>query len=354
MHIFIPVYFNAPLGGLQSHVKAIVKAILCAGHTCTVMCNPGPFANTLVNMGIAVLETTYHSLDESVGQAMKRDPFDLVHAHPFSSRKVGLMVARKQGIPFLLTFHGTYLDSLKEYHKEVDFIITVSDAIRDYLSQRGSFPVERIFTIPNGVETSLFHKTDTTWDEVLQHYSVLADKIYTPQDRRLLFVSRFDKDKQFVLDTVKETWNKVKETKSFDLVWLVVGDGTLRADLEAYAAEINLLAGRELIIFMGWQNEESLARLYNACHLTIGPGRCVIESMACGTPAVAVGSKGYVGLIDISSWTKGVYENFGGFGSKYDLYSLDAMFNDIDSVIYDDNALKDLGQLSERTVKAFF
>jgi hypothetical protein len=264
------------------------------------------------------------------------------------------MVARKQGIPFLLTFHGTYLDSLNMYKNDVDFIITVSDAIRDHLSKSVSFPVDRIITIPNGVETSLFHRTNSNWDEVVQLYPVLADKSFSNEDRRILFVSRFDKDKKFIVDMVKETWKKVKETKAFDIVWLVVGNGTLRTDLEASASEINFLAGREIIIFMGWQNEESLARLYNACHLTVGPGRCVIESMACGTPAVAVGSKGYVGLIDKSSFTKGVYENFGGFGSKHDFHRADAMFSDIDRVIYDDHTLYSLGHLSEQTVKTFF
>lgn len=318
------------------------------------MCKQGPFAQSLVDVGVRVLATTYESTDLCVEEVMRSASFDLVHAHPFASRKVGLEVARQQQIPFLLTFHGTYLDSLSSYGEHVDFIIAVSNAIRDYLSNIKCFPVERIMTIPNGVDTNLFHPKELGWDKLAQHFRVLADVSRRKEDRRILFVSRLDEDKQFVLDIVRETWANIMQSKAFDLTWLIAGDGTLRSEMEVAATKINRSAERKLIIFLGWQNEPSLARLYSACHLTIASGRSVMESMACGTPVIAIGSKGYVGLVDSEFAMKGVYGNFGGFGSKRDYYEADSMFHDIDRVIYNENDLVNLGRLSMEMINVFF
>ncbi len=354
MKVFIPVFFHAALGGLHSHVRAQVLALLRAGHHPTVMCKPGPFADAMADLGAAVLETDFSSKDSDVTQALAGGRFDLVHAHPFASRVVGLEVARRQRCAFVLTLHGMYTDGLESYADDVDLVITVSAAIRDLALRAGPIDPDRVVVLPNGVETEVFHPFAQPWAELEADYDSLRELRAAGASRRVLFASRMDTDKQFILDVVADTFAEARRTRSFDLGWIVVGDGTERASLEAAGRELNEAAGRRLVAFLGWLPESDLARLYNACHLGVAPGRSVLDCMACSTAVVAVGSKGYVGLVDGPGCLRGMYGNFGGFGTKHVEYRPGVMFADIDRVIYDDDQLAGLGRLSHDAVSTFY
>jgi glycosyltransferase involved in cell wall biosynthesis len=383
MNIFIPVFFNAQLGGLQSNVISQIKALLNAKYTCTVMCKPGIFAESLKKLGVKTLETSFDFFDSDVQLAKAAGPFDLVHAHPFSSRMVGLSVAKQMKIPFILTFHGTYLDSLEEYYTDVDIIFAVCPAIREYLIKSSNFPPERILVVPNGVDTNIFYPSAGQGArlDLAEFVKKIKRSLFFPirkkplnsQDtrlakrfpaldqfpldgnfRRIFFASRMDKDKQFILDVIKETWHNINFRKAYNLQWIVAGDGVLLEEMEKAAQELNAAAKKKLVIFLGWQEESSLAILSSNCHLAIAPGRSALEAMACGTPVIAVGSKGYIGLINKENVFKGVYTNFGGFGNKHEDYEPGTMYQDIDRVIYDDYLLSELGELSKSVISCFF
>jgi glycosyltransferase involved in cell wall biosynthesis len=353
MRILIPVFFKAPLGGLQSHVRAHVDALLEAGHDCAVMCKPGPFADSLRRRPIQVLTTTFEDVEEAVRQAEEAGPYTLVHAHPFGSRRVGLELARRQRIPLVLTLHGTYTDSLPDYAGDVSLLLAVSPAIRDYLLQKVEFPPERVLVTPNGVDTRVFQPTEPDWKALAEHDPALAIGADSAA-RRVFFVSRLDPDKSFILDVVGECWQEMVRRRAFELEWWVAGDGTLRRELETQAARVNAAAGRRLIVFLGWLSESALALCYNACHLAIAPGRSALEAMACGKPTIAIGSKGYVGLVDSDLAPRGAYTNFGGFGAKHEDYAPGTLFHDIERVIYDEDERERLGRLSQAFVDAFF
>lgn len=53
---------------------------------------------------------------------------------------------------------------------------------------------------------------------------------------------------------------------------------------------------------------------YTRSSVVIGPGRCALEAMSCGTPTIALGSASYSGLVGPDTWQKAVYSNFGGVG----------------------------------------
>jgi glycosyltransferase involved in cell wall biosynthesis len=354
MHVFIPVFFNAPLGGLQSHVQAQVKALLRNSHTCTIMCKPGPFADSIKQLNVKVLEHDFQSTPQGIDLAMSAGPYDLVHAHPFGSRVIGLEVSRLYNIPFILTFHGMYDDYLAEYSKELRLLITVSNAIRDKVIKDQTVPPERIAVIPNGVDTDTFTPTHLSWSQVAEQLPALKQSDICGADRRVLFVSRMDVDKQFILDVLLETWQEILDTKTFDFKWIVAGDGTQREKLEEVARKINQKANQQLVSFVGWQEEATLAKLYNTVDLCIAPGRSTLDSMACGTPVIAVGSKKYVGLIDNNQFLSGMYGNFGGSGQKHKSYQSGLMFKQITEIIHDDHKLEKLGTLSKEIVQTFY
>ena len=353
MRVLIPVYFNAPLGGVQSYVRAQANALLRAGHACRIMCKPGPFSDGLRRAGIDTIETTFQDVTASVVRACDSGRYGLVHAHPFQSLAVGKQVAARQRVPLVCTFHGTALDALPAYADSVDLCITVSAAIRDLIVDEQILPASRVLVIPNGVDTEVFNPAAADLDALRSSVRSLGKLEVLADDRRVLFVSRLDADKRFILDVVMETWEEMQRTRAFDIMWWVAGDGSLLSEMEQAATELSRAAGRELVHFLGWQHECTLAALYNNCHLAIAPGRSALESMACARPVIAIGSKGYIGLIDDERALEGVYGNFGGLGRKHQDYRPGSMFEAIDSVIYDDYELERLGKLSLSVVNAF-
>lgn len=348
MHVVIPVFFRAPLGGLQAHVRAQALALCGAGHGCTVLCKPGPFANELASLGVEVVETDFASPDGSADRVDHLDRVDLVHAHPFASRRAGLEIARRRGVPFVLTLHGQNLDGLASYADRVHLVIAVSPAVRDLAVAQEAADPQRVVVIPNGVDTRTFRPLDGSGP-----HDDPANREAIGQDRRILFASRLDEDKRTVLDMVSATWREMMRTRAFDLHWWIAGDGTCRAEMEARAAELDRAAVRRLVEFCGWLPEQELARFYNRCHLCVAPGRCALDCLACATPVVAVGSRGYVGLLDEQRCLDGMHGNFGGWTGRAETWP-GAMFEDIDSVVYDDERLARLGHLGQRLVASWF
>lgn len=341
MHVFIPVHFHAPLGGLQAHVIAQLRAVHRAGGRVTVMAPPGPFADMVLAEGAHFVISSDAPVHAEAQRAIAeaKEPFDLVHAHPFRARQVGLEVARHVGVPFLLTLHSLYNDQLPSYADSVDSVIVVSNAIRDRLLAENAILPERIVVIPNGVDT--------------ERFTVARKRMPALERRRVLVASRLDRDKLFILDALCATWRRLAECRAFDIEWTIAGEGAERVRLEQAAAELEKRAGQPLVRFLGWLTEDELPAAYADADLCIAPGRCALEAMASGTATIALGSKGYVGLIDKPTAFAGAYSNFGGVGQDSSGAG-QALFHDLDRVIYDRGELERLGHVGRDLVTAFF
>jgi glycosyltransferase involved in cell wall biosynthesis len=341
MHVFIPVHFHAPLGGLQAHVIAQLRAVHRAGGRVTVMAPSGPFADMVLAEGAHFVTSSDAPVHTEAQRAIAeaKAPFDLVHAHPFRARQVGLEVARHVGVPFLLTLHSLYNDQLSSYADSVDSVIAVSSAIRDRLLAENAFLPERIVVIPNGVD--------------IERFTAARKRMPAPERRRVLVASRLDRDKSFILDALIATWRRLAECRAFDIEWTIAGEGVERDRLEHAAAELEKRAGKPLVHFLGWLTEDELPAAYVEADLCIAPGRCALEAMASGTATIALGSKGYVGLIDEPTAFAGAYSNFGGVGQGT-CEAGEALFHDLDRVIYNRGELERLGQVGRDLVTAFF
>ena len=353
MRVFIPVFFNAPFGGLHAHVRAQCAALRRAGNAVTVLCKPGPFAEILQRDSVEILSTDFDDLEAAIGLALSAGPFDLIHAHPFASRHVGLAVANATDVPLVVTFHREYMDDLNGWHDSADAIVAVSPAIRDYLWGQTDVDPTKLLMVPNGVDLSVFTAAADGQERVS---SDGAPAIETRGRSRqaICFASRLDVDKLFALEALKDCWRRCAETRAFTIEWWIAGEGSERQSMEREAAKLNDAAGRELVRFHGWLDDASLAKLYGTADLTIGPGRCVPESMACGTPALAIGKASYVGLIEARRFVAGLHTNFGECYQEDGGCASGAMFDDIDRVIYDRELLWQLGQSSVALIRAYF
>jgi glycosyltransferase involved in cell wall biosynthesis len=152
--------------------------------------------------------------------------------------------------------------------------VTPSDATRDELLELGFRP-ERVTAVPNGV-----------------------DPFFTPGDGRsaepsILAVGRLAPVKRFelVIEAAIEARRSVP-----GLTLTIVGDGPMRAELEARAAAAD---AADWIRFPGRVDREDLVAHYRRAWLVVsgslaeGWGLSLTEGAACGTPCVATDIRGH-------------------------------------------------------------
>lgn len=304
MNVLLPVFFHSAMGGLHRHILSSVKVLIREGHEVTVVCKPGPFAEEVEALGGQVMRTDYSNEDVTrVIDAVGTQSFDLVYAHPFDSRQVGLAVAETHGIPFVLVIHGMYDDEIEQYHASVSRVIAVSERIAVHLVEHCPAIESKLIVIPNGVDDAFVpNATKVTSERVTG-----------------LFTSRLDADKLFILDVFLDALED-ERIKSLPIDWLIVGDGTQR---EKYASryEKALEGTSQTMEWLGWVEQDDLPEVMRRADFVIAPGRSALEGMAVGKPTIAVGSKSYQGLVTPSTWQDIASTNFGGIGNKYEGYS---------------------------------
>lgn len=309
--MFVPVFFRAEHGGLHNHVEAQIRAAKAGGFHVTLQCRAGPWADKMSAL-CSVIHADYDDLDACVAAGLAAGPYDLVHAHPYASRRVGMEVAARLGIPIIVTNHGPYLDELDVHHQSIDMVVCISEATRRKIIWKSKMDPARTVVIPNGVDRHVF--------KVRRHRS--------SESRRVIVPSRFDVDKKFLIKKLLTTWEGAAQDPETwaDVEWLIVGDGTKLPDLKKASAELNAALGGERVHFTGWATPKELARLFASSAVAVAPGRSALEALASGLPTVALGSRGYTGLIDGPGALDGLHANFGGAGSKG---AADAMLIDV-------------------------
>ena len=333
MHVFMPFVANAKRGGLHAHVEALARLLVGSGHRCTVMCRPCPSVTTLRDMQVEVLETDFADVHTAVAAAIEHSSYDLVHAHPFLSREVGLRVARQLQVPMILTVHGMQADDIETWIDDVGLVLCVSAAIRDFLVESCARAASKSLVLPNGVDTSVFHPVDGLPEGLEGASDPPLDAISGNSADRVgplvLIVTRMHQDKLFIVECLEELFSSVDTIGERRLNFLVVGEGDLEERLRARAQILNSQLKRSAVECRGWQDVEALARLYRMADVAIAPGRSALEAMACGTPVIAIGSKGYVGLVCPDNILTAAHSNFGGVGSKHQGYEAGALMRDL-------------------------
>lgn len=346
MHLLIPIFFNAPQGGLHDNVRATVHFLLARQHRVTVVCRPGPFANQLREEGVGVIETSYDfgSLSASIDNIKtlhKRTPIDLIHSHPFASRELGMIAAQVLGLPCVVTMHGKYLDKLSQNIDKLDAVLTVSEGIRHYLLTNGEVGhPEKFYVVPNTPNANLFKAIKVTPTKEKAKGRIVIS-----------LVTRLDQDKAFILDIFYQAVAYAAKYYSGCIHWCVVGQGTLQ---KAFSERVEALLGENSISYTGWLQGEKLRDAYCQSDAVIAPGRCALEAMNCGIPAIALGSKGYIGLVDSDRWQVAVYSNFGGVGNKHSDYAQGSVEKDLNTLMQSKDVRSALGIFCQGIVHHLF
>jgi glycosyltransferase involved in cell wall biosynthesis len=224
-----------------------------------------------------------------VGAAVVTRPrFDLVLCGHLNLLPAAFAARPLPNVPLGLIVHG-----IEAWHRtgrrltdrfagRIDFLVSVSAVTRTrFLSWSGAGEVPT-FLLPNTVDTAYF--TPGTADPALVDRWGLTGK------RVLLTLARLEARERYkgideILDILPSLLAEFP-----DLVYVVAGDGSDRARLEAKAASLGV---RPRVIFTGYVPESEKRDLYRAAHVFAMPGHgegfgiVFLEAMACGIPVVA-------------------------------------------------------------------
>ncbi|MFO1054801.1 MAG: glycosyltransferase [Planctomycetota bacterium] len=213
--------------------------------------------------------------------------YDLVHAHTaYVDGTAALAIARMRGVPCVITEHtgpfsGLMTNALVRRRtlasiRDADRVWAVSRALRDEIAGwLGESDPANLAVLHNGIDTSLFVPSAAATDR--------GDAVV-----RLGAVGVFEdvKDPALLLDAF-QVYHRARPASSLTLV----GDGPLRAAVEARIAELGLSA---VVRLTGRLPREEIARMLRdeidalvVASRTETFGMVVIEAMACGKPVVA-------------------------------------------------------------------
>ena len=223
-------------------------------------------------------------------------PPDAINLH-FALYSFPVLTSLPKNVPVTFTFHGPWaMESAEEgsgswsvrfkqwleqqVYQRCDRFIVLSKAFGTILHETYNIPWSKIHIIPGGVDIERFQPN-------LSRQAARSQLGWHP-DRPTLFttrrlVHRMGLDK--LITALAEVKHQVPD------VWLAIaGKGALRADLEQQVQELGL---QDHVQFLGFLSDEELPLAYQAADLTVVPsqslegfGLVLLESLACGTPAL--------------------------------------------------------------------
>ena len=221
---------------------------------------------------------------------------DAINLH-FALYSFPLLQVLPKGVPVTFSFHGPWaLESKQEgsgklsvflkhwvedrvYHR-CDRFIVLSKAFGDILHQEYQIPWHKIHVIPGGVDLSRF--------QINRSRPEARSQMDWPQNRPIIFTAR-RLVRRVGLDKLLMAVATIKP--QIPDIWLAIaGKGPLQADLQQQATDLGL---NDNVKFLGFLPDDQLPIAYQAADLSVMPsqslegfGLAVLESLACGTPAL--------------------------------------------------------------------
>src|SRR5262249_9123753 len=151
-------------GGVERGTIDIAAAVVRAGGKATVVSAGGPMVRELERAGarhVPMRVDSKNVLDmwrnvDPLARLIAREGVDLVHARSRAPAWSARAAARKGGVPFVTTFHGTY--NFKSWFKKRynaimasgDRVIAISEFIAGHVKNHYHVPPERIEVIHRG------------------------------------------------------------------------------------------------------------------------------------------------------------------------------------------------------------
>lgn len=297
------VYFPPEVGGLESHVYFLTRALVELGHTVEVVTSrslPGVPKEEEMD-GVRVHRTWFparnplgwgvHSLASLPKTRALGKKADIIHAQAFASVIPGMAARAVSGAPLVATFHTSHFlqragnplwaPLLGALVRAPDYTLAASREIAEVAE--GLSPGTPVEALTNGVDTSFFRPVEAALPP--------SDKPRVVLLRRL-----FPKNGvEFFVRALPMILREVEAEAIF------IGDGPERGKLEGLARELGVEGS---VRFMGKRPHKEIPGLLSSGALAVIPSLmeatsvAALEAMACGIPVAASNVGGLPEIVD--------------------------------------------------------
>ena len=240
----------------------------------------------------------------------KQINYDVIHSHYWLSGLAAGQLKANWNIPIIQMFHTlallknkiakspNELESENRINGEIqvlqmaDRVVVATIDERQHLDELYQADVEKIATIPPGVDTNRFYPIPE--DEAKAFLNIPKD------EKMLLFVGRIEPLKG--IDTLIKAIAQMRKSDVMSTCphYLYIIGGDPNGEVIDEESEIHRLKRLchdlgvdDLIIFMGKKDQDTLPYYYSAAEIVVMPsnyesfGMVALEAMACATPVVA-------------------------------------------------------------------
>lgn len=150
------------LRGSTLYTLGLARELKHRGHKVALLSPGGLLEDSLEELRIPLLRAPIHGqlwrdllyLNTYVEGVREFDP-ELLHVQHQDLAGIGALIARRTGLPWVLTVHAQVRHPLRFPLAEPPWLIAVSEDVRQSLVTAGMVPRERIEVSPNGVTVSL-------------------------------------------------------------------------------------------------------------------------------------------------------------------------------------------------------
>ncbi|RMH17854.1 MAG: glycosyltransferase family 1 protein [Gemmatimonadetes bacterium] len=297
------VYFPPEVGGLESHVFYLCRALAARGHRVDIVTSrsrPGLPAHEVMD-GVGVWRTwmpgrntlgwALHAAGSTPRLASLAREADILHAQAFQSVLPCVVARRVRGAPVVTTWHTSHFLKRADHPfwapvlgrmlRWSDYNLAASREIAE-VGERLA-PGVRVEALTNGVETDRFRPVEPALPRGGRPRLVVPRRLFEKNG-----VEYFVRALPLIVERI-------------DVEALLVGDGPERARLEALAHELGVA---ERITFLGARPNDEMPGLLCAGDLAVFPSLmeatsvAALECMACGVPVAASNVGGLPEIVD--------------------------------------------------------
>ena len=298
------------IGGAETHVLELTKALKQRGMDVYVASNGGVYEEELEQHGIVHFKLPLHNKNInsllssyfSLKKIIRENDIQLVHAHARIPAFLCGALQKKLGFTFVTTVHGSFNTDI---HYRIltnwgDATLAVSQDLCEYLVAHYKIARERIIVSVNGINTASFH-AGIDFSDIAKEFDL------DPNKKRIVFLSRLEKNvSQHIhklMEIAADIHNKDENTEI-----IIVGGGGDFAALQEKARAVNRDLGKEYIKMTDGRTDT--AKFLASAYVFVGVSRSALEAMACSKPTILAGGQGYLGIFDQDVLEGAVNTNF--------------------------------------------
>lgn len=297
-------------GGTETQTVQVAERLHAAGSHVTVAClhTGGPLTDRLERVGIRVVWFPTHGTLLSYYGAyqllrlawfIRREKFEVVHAHDLWANLMGIPAARLAGAPLVLSsqrdlahlwwYTPARTRVIRLIHRLSTRVITNSDAVRQHVIAQFRIPSQRVAILRNGVDFDRFARARTDRKELFPGL---------PSECRLVVVVAN------MHSSVKGHHDLVEAARSVcrqlpRVTFVLVGEGQERQKIQEHVRGSGLEGN---FLFLGYRKD--VPELLSCSDLSVLPSKAegfpnaILESLAAGLPVVATRVGGTAEMIE--------------------------------------------------------